>query len=57
MKHRKNHAHLHIVPSAQPAYPNAADNEYFVRKIVDAVTGLVSCMGFVAAMFFLATMA
>ncbi len=57
MKHRKNHSHLRVIRSQQPLYPNAADDQYFVRKIVDAVTGLVSCMGFVAAMFFLATMA
>ncbi len=57
MKHRNKYPHLHVVPRNQPIYPNAADNQYFARKVLDAVTGLVSCMGFVAAMLFLVTMA
>ncbi len=51
----RKHSHLSVVPY-QPPYPNAADPSYFTQKALDIVTGLVSCMGFVSAMVFLATM-
>lgn len=51
MKHRHKHTHLRIVA---PRYPNAADNRYFAHKALDILTGAVSVMGFISAMFFLA---
>ena len=47
----------HYVPSVRaPAYPNAADRRYFVEKAVNIVTAILSGIGFVSAMVFLATM-
>ena len=57
MKHKKTYSHLRVVKAQQPLYPNAADHRYFARKALDAATAIVSCMGFVTAMVFLATMA
>ena len=37
-------------------YPNAADRRYFVEKAVNIVTAILSGIGFVSAMVFLATM-
>ena len=56
MKKHKNYRHLTVVKSAQPAYPNAADPNYFAGKALNVVTALVSGMGFVSAMLFLVTM-
>lgn len=56
MKTTKNHRHLTVVKSSQPAYPNAADHNYFAAKALNVVTALVSGMGFVSAMLFLVTM-
>ena len=39
-----------------PAYPNAADRRYFVEKAVNIVTAILSGIGFVSAMVFLAPM-
>lgn len=49
MKPKKNYPHLSVY-HAQPAYPNAADQNYFIRKILDIVMGLVSGIGLVTAM-------
>ena len=40
----------------EPAYPNAADRRYFVGKAVNIVTAILSGIGFISAMVFLATM-
>ena len=40
-----------------PAYPNAADHNYFSGRALNVVTALVSGMGFISAMIFLVTMA
>jgi len=40
----------------EPAYPNAADRRYFVEKAVNIVTAILSGIGFISAMVFLATM-
>lgn len=40
-----------------PAVPNAAPPSYFTDKVLDALTGLVSAMGFVSAIVFLVVMA
>ena len=41
----------------QPPVPNAAPPSYFTDKILNAVTCVVSAMGFVSAMIFLVLMA
>ena len=50
----------HSVPNLrryrEPAYPNAADRRYFVEKAVNIITAILSGIGFVSAMVFLATM-
>ena len=50
MKKTKTHPHLSIHHYQQPAYPNAADARYFAGKLLDIVTAVVSCMGFITAM-------
>lgn len=51
------HSHLQLVNTNYPVYPNAADQNYFMQKSLDVMTGIVSCIGFVTAMVFLLTMA
>lgn len=55
MKHstvyRRHPAHTY-----QPAYPNAADPSYFANKAANALTIVVSSLGFVSAMLFLVTL-
>ena len=41
----------------QPAYPNAAHPSYFANKAANALTIVVSSLGFVSAMLFLVTLA
>ena len=56
MKHKKTYAHLRIVESKQPRYPNAADHRYFERKALDVMTAIASGFGLFSAMIFLVTM-
>ena len=55
MKHtvRKKHQELYVY---RPKYPNAASREYYRQKVLDAVTAVVSVIGFLSAMLFLFTM-
>lgn len=55
MKHtvRKNRRELYV---CRPKYPNAASREYYRQKVLDAVTAVVSVIGFLSAMIFLFTM-
>lgn len=53
---KKKYPHLKLV-TQQPAYPNAADPQYYRQKALDIVTAIISGMGFVSAMVFLVTMA
>ena len=55
MKHtvRKNYRELYVY---RPKYPNAASREYYRQKVLDAVTAVVSVIGFLSAMIFLFTM-
>lgn len=57
MKNSKKYHHLSVYKSNRPAYPNAADNRYFAEKALDALTAIVSGLGFITAMLFLITMA
>lgn len=41
----------------QPPVPNAAPPSYFTDRVLDALTTIVSAMGFVSAMVFLVIMA
>lgn len=56
MKKANKYSHLKIYKS-EPKYPNAADHNYFAQKALDVMTAIVSGMGLVSAMVFLATMA
>lgn len=56
MKTNKTYRHLTVVKAEQPAYPNAADHNYFAARALNVITALVSGMGFVSAMLFLVTM-
>lgn len=38
---------------ARPAYPNAADRRYYLRKLLDAALGLAILVGAVSALVFL----
>lgn len=38
-----------------PAYPNAAGKDYYVRKLLDIATAIVSGMGLMASIVFLAS--
>lgn len=51
MKH-KNQYSVHAAHSSicQPAYPNAADTNYFARKASEILTAIVSGMGIATLM-------
>ncbi len=53
---RQRYPHLHVIDHKQPLYPNAADQTYFSQKALDVMTAIVSGIGFVSAMLFLATL-
>ena len=57
MKRKKSYRHLSVYKPSQPAYPNAADSEYYAGKALNVMTAIVSGLGFVSAMLFLVTMA
>ncbi|MBO7252935.1 MAG: hypothetical protein J6V25_09970 [Oscillospiraceae bacterium] len=57
MKTKKRQKKLTVYTPNQPAYPNAADNQYFATKALNVMTAIVSGMGFISAMLFLVTMA
>lgn len=52
-KHRNQRARLYVY---RRPYPNAADPSYFLNKLVDAVLAVVTGMGTISALLFLATM-
>lgn len=56
-KSHSKHPHLSVCKSNQPAYPNAADSNYFTAKALNIVTGIVSGVGFISAMLFMVTLA
>ena len=39
-----------------PAYPNAADRQYYVEKLVDSILSAAICVGIITILFFLITM-
>ena len=56
MNHKNTYRHLYLVETKAPRYPNAADHNYFARKALDVITGIVSGFGLFSAMIFLVTM-
>jgi hypothetical protein len=56
MKNKKKYSHLTLVKAYEPAYPNAADHNYFAQRVLNVVTAVVSGLGFISAMGFLVTM-
>ena len=56
MKHTtRNHAAAYR--TSQPAYPNAADTNYFTAKAMEILTAVASGLGCVIGMIFLVIMA
>lgn len=56
MKQKNKYTKLTIYQGEIPAYPNAASNSYFFRKILDITTAVVSGIGLVTAMIVLITL-
>ncbi len=56
MKNKKTYAHLTVLNSKQPRYPNSADHNYFARRALDVITAIASGFGLFSAMIFLVTM-
>ena len=56
MKNKKKYTHLTLMKPYEPAYPNAADPNYFAQRVLNVVTAVVSGLGFLTAMGFLVTM-
>ena len=53
MKQKKVSRNLTVRKANEPMYPNAADNNYLARKLLDIATAIASGMGLVTAMLFL----
>lgn len=49
--------HTQYRPSRQPAYPNAADANYFARRASQLLAALASGFGVIAGMIFLVILA
>lgn len=50
MKQITKYPYLSVHNYQQPAYPNAANNRYFLGRLLDIITAVVSGMGFITAM-------
>lgn len=55
MKANKRHRSYSTRRSHRYAYPNAADSSYFYEKILDGITAVVTGMGTITLLFYLAT--
>lgn len=55
MKHTKKHHSYSSRRCHRYAYPNAADSSYFLGKLLDGVTAVVTGMGTITLLFYLAT--
>lgn len=53
MKTNKKHHSYSARGVQRYPYPNAADRSYFVGKILDGITALVTGMGTITVLFFL----
>lgn len=53
-KRSRKHPHLSVVyPNYEPPYPNAADPQYFIDKLVDGALAVATGMGTLTIFFFL----
>ena len=57
MKATRSNRNLTIYRPNRPTYPNAADRNYVLGKLLNIVTAVVSGMGMVTAMVCLALLA
>jgi len=56
-KYKKKYSHLSVVyPNYRRPYPNAADPQYFIDKLVDGALAVATSMGTVTIIFFLMTL-
>lgn len=56
-KNTKKYSHLSIVyPHYERPYPNAADPQYFIDKLVDGALAIATSMGALTVFFFLVTL-
>lgn len=55
MQKRKKNLYIVRSQSYCPAYPNEADVNYYTRKLLDIVTGIISGFGLIVSILFLAT--
>ena len=56
MKKNRRRSHLKVYKPQAPAYPGAADTNYFATRALNILTAVVSGMGFVSTMIFLVTL-
>ena len=53
-KRSRKHSHLSVIyPNYEPPYPNAAEPQYFLDKLVDGALAVVTGMGTLTIFFFL----
>ena len=57
MKKNRNSGKKNIIYSTQPMYPNAAAPSYFMGKLLQIVTAVLSGMGLVSVTLLFITMA
>lgn len=51
------YAHLSVVyPSYRRPYPNAAEPQYFIDRLVDGLLAVATCAGALTIVFFLITL-
>jgi hypothetical protein len=56
-KNTRKHPHLSVVyPHYERPYPNAADPQYFIDKLVDGALAVATSMGTLTIIFFLITL-
>ena len=55
MKHQESKKNLNIYRHYRRPYPNAADPNYFIDKLVDGMLALVTGMGSITFFLFLVT--
>ena len=54
---KKHHPHLSVVyPNYRRPYPNAAEPQYFIDRLVDGILAVATSMGTLTIVFFLITM-
>ncbi len=56
MTNKKRYRNPYAPKPRRYPYPNAADRRYFMEKLLDGVTAVVSSIGIVTILLFLITM-